>query len=74
MKHPFKIIALIIFAACVVYIAWPKHTVKSHDPVTGEGLPGGHTADDGHGHLEPAPLGSPVEEAALPPEEEPGDE
>ena len=69
MKHPFKTIALIILAACVVYIAWPKDTVRNHDPATGEGLPGGHDEHDGHGHLKPTPLITPVEEAAITPEE-----
>lgn len=38
MKHPFKTVALIIFAAVIVYQAWPKHTVKDHNPATGEGI------------------------------------
>ncbi len=76
MKRPYKTIALFIFAACVVYAAWPKETVKGHNPATGGGIPSGHSPDDGHGHghLEPAPLVSPVEEAPLPPEEGSGEE
>ncbi len=50
MKHPFKIIGLLIIVAAIVYAAWPNHTVKDHDPITGKGAPGEEHA---HEHLDP---------------------
>ncbi|MEP2776087.1 MAG: hypothetical protein ABJQ29_00250 [Luteolibacter sp.] len=56
MKNPYKLIALLIFAGVVIYLAWPKHTEKDHNPITGEGDPG---SAHNHDHLEPAPLPNP---------------
>ena len=40
MKSPYKIIGLAIIGGVALYAAWPTETVRDHDPVTGEGVPG----------------------------------
>lgn len=59
MKHPFKIIGLLIIVAAAIYAMWPDHTVKDHNPKTGEGAPG---EEHLHEHLD-APTLNEIEES-----------
>ncbi len=53
MKHPFKILGLLIIAAGILYKAWPDDTVRDHNPMTGGGE--SHEGHD-HEHLDPPTL------------------